>query len=60
MTANRTAQKPMMDVRLFGECQHPSLNVLALHADKRRNGHVGSHFDEKIWTHDDQPLFFAL
>jgi alkylated DNA nucleotide flippase Atl1 len=57
ITADRAAKKPMLNAVLLGERQYASLNIPTLRACKRAHGHVGSHIDEKVGTHDDRPFF---
>src|SRR4029450_6190640 len=57
ITADRAAKKPMLNAVFLGERQDASLNIPTLRACKRAHGHVGSHIDEKVGTHDDRPFF---
>lgn len=54
--ADRAAKKPMLNAKLLGKRQYASLNIPTLRACKRTQGHVGSHIDEKVGTHDDRPF----
>ena len=59
MTADRAAKKPALNPKLLGERQYASLNIPTLRACKRARGHIESHIDEEVGTHDESPFSTA-
>src|SRR5262245_24052423 len=57
MTANGAAEEPIPNARVLRVRQHASFNVPAFRACKGSDGHIGSHIDEIVGTHDKQPFF---
>jgi hypothetical protein len=56
MTADRAAKKPALNPRFLGERQYASLSIPTLRACKRGRGHIESHIDEEVGTHENPPF----